>query len=614
MKRFLFSLFFCTFFSSFAVASSTIKPALNLQEMMKAASPISVSSEKQSDAEKKQIAQLNEQRPTVSEVIIEGQINVQLGLIQNAIFLKPGDRLNYSKLIRNVKNIQSLGVFSEVTQQIVPTNKGVKVIFKVTENPLIKEIKLSQNKVVSRDAILAIMKSHAGDILSLDYIRSDVEAIQDLYKEKGYFQARIKQVKLPQKEGDSLEITISEGTISAISVTGNTKTKAYVITREMTIKTGDVLRADLLREDLRRIYNLSYFSDLQPRILPTSDDSYDLQIDVTEKPTSGQFSFGAGYSPQTGASIFSDLFWENVMGTGQLISLKGQFGFGGSNSAQNTRFQFKYFTPYVGESHVSFSTKVWSTNGQTISGLPGLSGEDKYRTEHRKGVEFEFGVPLSYEWRLTHAFKWETVNIPASTVEPVHADDRDYEINSYKFGVENDARDVRFNPRDGHYISFDIEKTLKVTSRALDFTRYDLAIRKFIPTVEKQTLALRLDLGLLTSHEINDTVIYQPELYRVGFSDTVRGQDEKIFQAGNKKIVGSVEYRFLFNEAFSMVFFVDAGLAPSTFSQIQWGRDFVVGKGLGVRFTIPGLGPLRVDAGSDNKGSIRIQVNMGQAF
>lgn len=582
--------------------------------MMKTASPTNVSSEKQSDTEKKQMAQLNEQRPTVSEVVIEGQSHVQLALIQNAIFLKPGDRLNYSKLIRNVKNIQSLGVFSEVTQQVVPTEKGAKVIFRVTENPLIKEIKLSQNKAVSRDAILAIMKSRAGDVLSLDYIRADVAAIQLLYKDRGYFQARIKQVKLPQKEDDSLEIIMSEGIISGISVTGNTKTKAYVITREMTVKQGDILQADHLKEDLRRIYNLSYFSDLQPRILPTSDDTYDLQIDVTEKPTSGQFSFGAGYSPQTGASIFSDLFWENVAGTGQLISLKGQFGFGGSNSAQNTRFQFKYFTPYIGDSHVSFATKLWSTNGQTVNGLPGLTGNDRFRTEHRKGASLEFGLPLSYEWRVTHSFKWETVNVPVSTVAPVTTSARDYEINSYTFGIENDTRDVRFNPRDGHYVSFGIEKTLKITSRALDFTRLDLAIRKFIPTYEKQTIALRLDLGFLTSPEISDAVIYQPELYRVGFSDTIRGYADSMFQASNKKIVTSAEYRFLFNESFSFVFFVDAGMAPQTFSKIQWDRDFIVGKGVGVRFTIPGLGPLRVDAGSDNEGAIRIQVNMGQAF
>jgi outer membrane protein insertion porin family len=599
--RSLFLPFFIVILCSSSSFSADLKPVTSLRDVLDQVRALDSSS-------KKTPAKPDPALSTVQRVEVTGNKVIPTSVILNEVFIKPGDKLDTFKLDRNASNIQSLGVFSSVSYDLQKVKDGSTIIiFKVAENPVVGRILLTNRSVVTENALLGVIKSKPNDVLNMGYLRNDIERIHQVYKDRGYFQARIQRIIPPKHDMDALEIVINEGRIATISVTGNIKTRSYVITREMTVKAGDVLQQDKLREDLRRVYNLNYFSDLQPKIVPTQD-SYELLVDVTERDSSGQVTFGAGYSPQTGASIQTDLSWDNIAGTGQLVTLKGIFGLGGANSANNTRFQFRYHNPYMWPEHISFTSKLWITNGQEISGLPGATGTSRFRNEVRRGVEFDFGIPLSYEWRITHAIKWETVTISS--------ENRHYEVNSYTLGIENDSRDVRFNPREGHYASLTVEKAFPFTSRALNFTRYDLLFRKYIPTFEKQTLALRFDYGYLASDQlVSDDIIYRPELYRVGFSDTVRGQNEDNYKTAHMRIVTSAEYRFLFNDTFSLVFFVDAGLAPQTsIKDIQYGRDFVVGKGIGVRFLMPGLGPLRLDAGSDRDGVIRLQVNVGQAF
>ena len=88
--------------------------------------------------------------------------------------------------------------------------------------------------------------------------------------------------------------------------------------------------------------------------------------------------------------------------------------------------------------------------------------------------------------------------------------------------------------------------------------------------------------------------------------------DAKIPLPLPKQLLSSVEYRYVFNDMFQAVAFVDAGFATkASLFDLSQAR---IGKGVGVRFTVPMLGPIRLDWALGDTGESYIHVSMGHAF
>ena len=70
---------------------------------------------------------------------------------------------------------------------------------------------------------------------------------------------------LPTTE-PNLTFNIEESKFEEIAVSGNNKSKDYVILGEIDIKPGDEVNEKELRKNLSRVYNLNYFSEVVPDI------------------------------------------------------------------------------------------------------------------------------------------------------------------------------------------------------------------------------------------------------------------------------------------------------------------------------------------------------------
>ena len=466
-------------------------------------------------------------------------------------------------------------------------------------NPLIKEIVFDGNTVITDKEFIATINSQKNDILNLISVRKDIKYIEGLYTEQGYTYAKVYNIKTPDKDGEPLVFKIAEGEIEEVVITGNKKTQTYVVEREMNLKKGMLLKDATLREDLRRIYNLNYFTGLEPNLIPGKKPySYKLLIDLVDRPSNATISFGGGYSPLSGMSVYSDLYWDNVVGSGQTVMLRGQFG-------RATTYQLKYHNPWMWDKRKSLTVKTWLTEGQLGSLDPLHTNQVFFRNERRKGVEVAVGWPYSYEFRSSHKLKYESVAIQDKN--------KGYKITSYTLGLTYDTRDVWFNPSEGCNYIFSYEVGLPLDKDSLDFNRYFIGFRQFFKTFDKQTIALRIDGDYLRSPMLSDEDIFYSQMYIVGGSSTVRGYDDQSpFAYGNKRVVSSLEYRLLFNDTFQGIIFVDAGNA--TTGDIYDLSKYKVGKGIGLRFLIPGLGPLRLDFGLDELGVSRLHFNIGHTF
>lgn len=546
---------------------------------------------------------------TITAIKFSGFSNENKTTAKQELSIKVGDTINDFKLERNIKNLENIGVFKSVTGKILPNGSNAIIQFTAVENPNITEIQFIGNKTYDSITLFPLIESKVGKPYNLNKVRNDIKSIENYYHENGYIQAKVFRLENPDDTNGKLIFHLAEGIIENFSITGNTKTRDYVILRELNIEPGQAINSNELQQNLRRVFNLNYFTEVKPNLKPsrTSPNAYDLELELVERETNGSFSFGGGYSPSSGFSLFSDLFWDNIFGTGQLIMLKGNFGLGTGQAGRTTTYQFKYHNPWMWDKRKSLTLRTWYTNGD-FNSISSFSNGVTLRNEARRGIDVAVGIPHTYDFRSSHKVKYESVflgDIPDG-----------YYIYSYTLGLGYDTRDYRMNPREGVYHTFSVEQGLKFRLNAVDFTRFDLTFRKFIPTFKKQALALRAEYGYLRSPELVSTTRFANQLYRVGGSYSVRGYDDFYpFANGHAQAVYSIEYRHLFNQDFVAYLFADTGYAANSGVDVMNKLDrYQVGKGVGVLFNVPGLGPIRLDFGMDDLGESRIHFNVGHAF
>ena len=110
--------------------------------------------------------------------------------------------------------------------------------------------------------------------------------------------------------------------IERINVVGNTRTKDYVIRREFRLAEGDAYNPILVDRAKKRIQGLGIFKNTEIKRRPgSSNDRVILDVEVEEQST-GELSFGAGYSTAEGVIGDISITERNLMGNGQFLRLK----------------------------------------------------------------------------------------------------------------------------------------------------------------------------------------------------------------------------------------------------------------------------------------------------
>ncbi|MBK8614804.1 MAG: hypothetical protein IPN85_15400 [Flavobacteriales bacterium] len=165
----------------------------------------------------------------------------------------------------------------------------------------------------------------------------------------------------------------------------------------------------------------------------------------------------------------------------------------------------------------------------------------------------------------------------------------DIAILSYGLGFQRERFDYRFNPRQGISLFFEGSAGTKRTTTAVfgsaepapevRSVQYELDARLVwhIPVGRKGTIRWAGQGGWMVNPQL-----YQNELYRIGGLKTLRGADEASIYCSSYAI-GTVEYRFLFEQNSNFILFVDQGWWEDR-SQEKLVTDDPLGFGAGTSF------------------------------
>jgi outer membrane protein insertion porin family len=552
-------------------------------------------------------AQKIEVGPVVTAIEIRGNKTLAENGIMDAVFSRIGDILIEEKVSSDVKAIYAMGFFQDVSASFESYAKGTKIIFNVIENPVLNAISPEGNTIYRSDKIVSIMKTKVGAILNFKTLQEDIQAINDLYHKDGYSIARVADVTTDPKTS-TLKIKIIEGMIESIALDGNVSTHDYVILREIDTKPGDILNEKSLSKDLRRAFNLGFFTELTPNFEPgSSPEKIVLVLKIKEAKTN-TINFGGGYGEREGWFGFVDTSMNNLLGTGHGTMVKAQWG------ATLTTYQFKYYYPWFMTDYfgprTSMTYRVWNTSGADIYG-------NEVQDALRIGWDMSLTRPFAEYFSHSLSFGSETA-IPNDNSTVTNAVSfEQYSSDFVGYNISYDTRDFWMNPTEGMFHTVSIRKGWKKTNNVItNYTKLGLDLNEFIKLGASQVLALHATTGV----GYGDVPI--GELYWCGGANTVRGYFPSEAVLGVRKLIFNAEYRYTFNETFQGVAFYDFGNAWGDVVDNQAGggapdfSQFMSGRGFGLRLNTP-MGPIRLDYGigdSRSFGEGVVHFSIGQAF
>lgn len=198
---------------------------------------------------------------------------------------------------------------------------------------------------ISQDDIFEEIDQSEGDYYNRDSVRDNEEDIVLRLSDAGYpfinVQGRIKRVS---DNSVDLIYDIFETDpvyIERINVTGNSRTLDNVIRRRLSIVEGDPLNRSLLQKSERDLRGTGYFSKADFIERPGSQSgNTNMTIDVEEQST-GDVTFGLGFSTNNGPLGEISLSERNFLGRGQSVRL------GALLSGRREEIDFSFTEPYL---------------------------------------------------------------------------------------------------------------------------------------------------------------------------------------------------------------------------------------------------------------------------
>ncbi|MDR0485471.1 MAG: outer membrane protein assembly factor BamA [Elusimicrobiota bacterium] len=479
-------------------------------------------------------------------------------------------------------------------------------------------ITASGYEALQEKTIKDAFKLRKGRIFKQDELIETMQGLYESYSDIGYLNANINPEFKKDAENGIVDINfaILENTrvyVGNIYIDGLYSTKDKVIRREISLKNGDPLSASKVRLSMQKIYNLGFIEGVEPKLIPVSQDTMDLEFNVTEgRP--GMISAGAGYSSVDSFVASLQFQYLNLFGLGQRVNLLGEFG----QIRQN--YQIDWTEPWIFGQNAALTLSLYN-----VDRIRDYAGYSSVYDEKRIGSSVRIAPRLSDTFSVSLGYSFENVNIRlrdgadgrAVALFNAATDISKDNISSILASIAYDTRDYYFDPSKGQRESLSFQVASKYLGGDRDFIKTRFRSSWFFPTFWKFVLSFNLNLGEVEGYNGQDVPIN--EYYYIGGVDTVRGYkyNTNIGNTGGARYMAvfNVEYKFpIYAEKNRTIlqgaFFYDIGGSWKYLSDVDLtlatrdpdsenpsNKDRLRhGVGFGIRFATP-MFPLRLDWG-----------------
>lgn len=364
---------------------------------------------------------------------------------------------------------------------------------------------------LNTDVLRGTVRTGQGSTYSIDDLQESIEDMAYEATAQGYSFADVRARLDRDVATGTFNVTylVDEGArvyVERINITGNTKTRDFVIRRELGFAEGDPFNRSMVVRGRGNIEALDYFSRVDVSTGPGSaPDKIVLNINVEEKP-SGEYGATAGYSTSDGILGEISLTERNFLGRGQFLRAAI-----GATQAGRT-FDFSFTEPRFMGLRVSAGVDAYHRIYDET--------DTSFYGSQVTGGQLRLGVPLTDALSATFFGGYERKAI-ADTKGPASdlVDDGD-EFNKAFAGYTltwNGLDDIQ-NPTEGLYATV----TQQYVGWDHNLLKSEARARYFMPLIQDSGIvaSVRGQAGVINSLEGNP--VHSIEAFMPG-SQLVRG-------------------------------------------------------------------------------------------
>jgi outer membrane protein insertion porin family len=444
------------------------------------------------------------------------------------------------------------------------------------------------------------IKLAVGDHYNINLVDEAVETLTELIGKSGiaFFDVVPKVSRRNDEKLVDIVFNITDGQrvyIDKIEIAGNVRTLDSVIRREMRLAEGDAFNRAKIRESERRIRRLGFFETVKVETVPSQvPDRLTLLVKVVEQST-GELSFGAGLSSDSGVLGNASIRERNLLGKGQDLALS--FGI----SLQDTQLDLSFTEPYFLNRPLSAGFDIFASDQDRQS-------ESAY-SERAAGFGLRVGYEPAPRWRQTWGYSFKESDISASTGASrfILAQDGRASTSKLTHKLTYDTTDNFLDPSEGLRLSWNVG--LAGLGGSVAYVSNEAKASQFFPLAEETVIQLSTragaifgldqDVRLVDRYFLGGTNFRGFAFSGVGARDTATGDA----LGGNYYYQGTAELTFPLGLAKEVGIrgraFIDVGAAFDSDDDgvgIRDSKDPRVSVGLGLTWASV-LGPLKLDFG-----------------
>ncbi|MCX6170045.1 MAG: BamA/TamA family outer membrane protein [Ignavibacteriales bacterium] len=508
-----------------------------------------------------------------------------------------------------------------VIEKIDSVNSSLFINVSEGKPTLINKIKFGR-AVKDSTRIAEILSQLENQPLTNANMSFALSEVLDYYENIGYpfSSIRIESVELTNPSGEetnedrfaNLILYIDEGVkskIDKIEIQGNDRTKDFVITRALHLKTGQEYSQKKIDEIPDRLNRLRFFEPVeQPEFYFNSKQEGVLKISIKEKQTN-YFDGILGYVPAVNdkergyLTGFINVNMRNLFGTGRAASFRWQ-----QENRSSQELELHYLEPWLFDLPFNIEGSLLQRKQDSTYVQRNLEGSLEYLATDEISASIIIGtqstIPSELNSQNSTVFNSTSfttgVNFRIDTRDDFYAPTKGiYLNNSYKFISK------RINGPTG-FITPDTKLNISLQRLEFDFTIFSQLFQKQVAAIGVHGRELRGD-----NTDLSD-------LYFLGGANTLRGYREKQFQ-GNRIFWSNLEYRFLLSKRSFTFLFLDSGYFlrnEDKQKNIPEISSFKIGYGFGLNIET-GLGVLGVSfalAKGDSFGDGKIHFGIINEF
>jgi len=380
--------------------------------------------------------------------VINTQESAWWRFLSSSDFYDP-DRTNYDKeLLRRFYLTQGYVDFRVLAAvaELTPDRSDFFLTFSVEEGARYKFGKIaieSEIKGLDVESFRAQLLTKEGEWYNVDQVEKTVAKLTTLLGDMQYAFIEIVPDVDRHKDTQIIDLTyrIKEGHrayIDRIDIVGNNRTLDKVIRREMLLAESDPFSTTKIQRSEQRIKDLGFFESA--KITPSDagqPDRANLKVEVKEKST-GEISFGAGFSSTEGPLGDFSIRERNFLGKGQDVRL------GATVSGVTKQFDLSFTEPYFLDRDLSAGADLF----HVIRNNQNESSYDQTQT----GFGLRLGYPLSEDMRqmLNYTLRRDDIsNVPSTASRFIRDQEGQSTTSLVGHQLTYDVRDSKLEPTTG---------------------------------------------------------------------------------------------------------------------------------------------------------------------